>query len=253
MTWDRAFSLYVDVTKPGGLNALLDGKTSDTLGRSPTLMQGDKLPLRLFFRTPSTGGATTAVELPAGGALVLAAKATAGMNATRLLFSCDSFAADGTEDDLCYVGTVDLNTEQLETALQADSSIEVNVDIEVQTAGNAERSTFRFVAVVYRQTYSNEGAPTSGSPVYPVPSLLVLRYAGSVAIDEAADEVEVDLSAHGLAAAPSLVLVSVRKPAGGANLFATVREAGLTASGFTADLSAAAPTTGYKLEYLVIV
>ena len=51
---------------------------------------------------------------------------------------------------------------------------------------------------------------------------------------------------------PSGVAAVVTKPAGGDNLFATVRNATITADGFTADLSAPAAGAGYILYFIVM-
>ena len=48
---------------------------------------------------------------------------------------------------------------------------------------------------------------------------------------------------------PSGIMVSVSKPSGGDNIFATVDESTITADGFTAYLSAPTPASGYTLVY----
>jgi hypothetical protein len=50
---------------------------------------------------------------------------------------------------------------------------------------------------------------------------------------------------------PTGVTVTVMKPNGGDNLFATVRQASITATGFIVDLSAPAKSSGYVLHYIV--
>jgi hypothetical protein len=51
---------------------------------------------------------------------------------------------------------------------------------------------------------------------------------------------------------PTKIAVVVTKPDGGDNLFATVRESTITASGFAADLSAPASSSGYKLWFIAV-
>ena len=79
----------------------------------------------------------------------------------------------------------------------------------------------------------------------------VKKIAGTQAIASGVDFVAV--TGLGLAAAPSQVLVTVRKATGGANLFATVRGDSITTAGFTADLSAATDAGTYALDWLVVV
>ena len=79
----------------------------------------------------------------------------------------------------------------------------------------------------------------------------VQKYSGSQAMASGVDSVTV--SGLGLATVPGQVLVTVRKPTGGLNLFATVRGDSITTDGFIADLSAATNATTYQLDYLVVL
>jgi len=73
--------------------------------------------------------------------------------------------------------------------------------------------------------------------------------AGSVPISEGVIEVPV---VHAFGFLPDTVIVSVTKPDGeGINVFATVKQDSVTATGFTVDLSATTISTGYILNYLV--
>lgn len=78
----------------------------------------------------------------------------------------------------------------------------------------------------------------------------VQKQRGTQAIASGADAVTV--TGLALAAVPFQVLVSIRKPAGGLNLFATVRDGSITTDGFTVDLSGATDAATYKLDYLLI-
>jgi len=51
---------------------------------------------------------------------------------------------------------------------------------------------------------------------------------------------------------PSGITVSVLKPNGGDNLFATIRDSTISSTGFTVDLSAPTSGTGYSLVYVVV-
>jgi hypothetical protein len=59
----------------------------------------------------------------------------------------------------------------------------------------------------------------------------------------------VTISGEGWASIPETVLVSVNKPAGGFNIYATVRVSSITTDGFTADLSADTDIAGYSLSW----
>jgi hypothetical protein len=78
----------------------------------------------------------------------------------------------------------------------------------------------------------------------------VAKVCGTAAIAAGADSVSV--TGLGLASVPAQVLVTVRKAAGAANLFASVRSASLTTDGFTADLSAATDASTYQLDWLIL-
>lgn len=72
---------------------------------------------------------------------------------------------------------------------------------------------------------------------------------GATAIPNGAAYVTVTGAGWGFT--PTSIVASVAKPAGGDNIFATVREDSITSDGFIADLSAPTTTTGYVLSYAV--
>lgn len=73
---------------------------------------------------------------------------------------------------------------------------------------------------------------------------------GTFLIPSGADEVTVVGAAFGFV--PSSVVCIVWKPSlPGSNIFATVRQATITADGFVADLSGPTPGVGYLLSYVV--
>lgn len=251
MSWDRVRDLYIDIRTAGGLATLLKEKTSNAAALPLVFVQGDKFTLRLFFRTPDESAGTSAVvQLPAGFVVAIGAKPAAMMGLSTLLFFEDTFAEAGSGDDIYYGATLDLNTTELAAALLASNSVDVTIDVEVQNSDNSERMTFQFGATIYRQSYSNEADPTPGTPTYPTPSTLLVKHCGTAAVTAAASSVTV--TGLALDFTPAQVLVSIRKPAGGDNLWATVRDASISADGFIADLSAPAVGAGYKLDYLLI-
>ena len=79
----------------------------------------------------------------------------------------------------------------------------------------------------------------------------VQKYRGTVAMASGVDSMTV--SGLGLSAAPAQGLVTVRKPTGGLNLFATVRGDSVTTDGFTVDLSGAPDAGTYQLDYLAVI
>ncbi len=83
------------------------------------------------------------------------------------------------------------------------------------------------------------------------PPTYVQKNSGTQAIASGTDSVTV--SGLTLASTPGQVLVTVRKPTGGMNLFATVRDASITTAGFTVDLSGVTDASTYKLDYLAIL
>jgi hypothetical protein len=60
------------------------------------------------------------------------------------------------------------------------------------------------------------------------------------------------VSSLALPLTPRRVYVSVRKPAGGYNIFACVVDGTLTTDGFQFNLSGQTDSTGYRLEYLIL-
>lgn len=80
-------------------------------------------------------------------------------------------------------------------------------------------------------------------------SLPAWAYSGSKVINSG--DSFVTITGQGWSSIPDSILVSVVKPAGGDNLYATVREETITTDGFVADLSASAPDVGYSLSFFV--
>lgn len=72
---------------------------------------------------------------------------------------------------------------------------------------------------------------------------------GQCAIGDASDSGSVTL---GLSATPRRVFPFVQKPAGGLNLFASIVDGTLSATGFTFNLSGLTDSANYKLDYILI-
>ena len=189
--------------------------------------------------------------------IVVAGKAQSALSAATVLFSAgleSAFSKQGTGDDVHWDGKLNLDTTELAGALLDRPEVDVFIDIELQNGladDSAERMTFRIPAKVLKQAYCGiEAVPVPGTPAYPAPGQVVIKVCGTQTIGSGDSSLEV--TGLELAFTPARVLVSVRKPAGGDNLFATIRDESISPDGFTVDLSAPAPAAGYKLDYLLI-
>jgi hypothetical protein len=161
--WARQIEYYVDVDQVGGNYCLLSRKTEDAAPIG-ALMQGDILPVHIYFRQrqASVGVATLPITLPGGATVVISGKKSGELKTGSTLFAAGSFVQTGTGDDLHYVSTLDLSATAIETALGDEEQMDIKVDIEVQPAGNTQPSTFRFNVVLHRQAYAGEAAPSAG-------------------------------------------------------------------------------------------
>jgi hypothetical protein len=90
----------------------------------------------------------------------------------------------------------------------------------------------------YLTFFGNTSDPSSGGGV-----------GGTVALQVGEDYFEVSGQTWGFV--PTSIVVSVWKPNGGDNLFATVRQSSITDTGFIVDLQAPAGS-GYFLSYVVV-
>lgn len=254
-TFARVYDLYVNVDAPGGAYCLLDAsgaKRSDS--EKVSWVASDIFELRIHFRRlPTTiDGVLEVIEQPASWAIVLAALDPA--DATKMCFSATSFVRVATTDDVYYSATLSLDTANLTTALAAvdpGESLEFCVDIENQDATNAARLTYQFPVLIYQQVYDGETVPTPEEPQYPSPGAIMVKIGSSVALTAAQDYVEI--SGLGCATVPNIIVCTVRKPSGGANIWATVVHSSITADGFRADLSGSPPAAGYYLDYIIIL
>ncbi len=130
--------------------------------------------------------------------------------------------------------------------------IQIRRGVEAQRASITPDAGELLFTTDNKQLFVGDGATAGGLLVGGGTSVgYVQKFRGTQAIASSADSVTV--SGLALASAPGQVLVTVRKPAGGLNLFATVRDGSITAGGFTADLSGATDAGTYKLDYLVVI
>lgn len=176
MSWERSCDLIFDVDAQVGSALLEITGTAVSRGSSPTLVQGDYLPIRVFFkRQNKTTQVYEAVGIPDGYSLVFAGK-TSDLR-SKVLFSAAGFVASGEGDDLCYVAELNLNTDDLaaEFARGNNTEISVRCDLEVQNPGNTRRTTLQVDSRVRKQIYAGEGPVASADPPYPAPDQLVVR------------------------------------------------------------------------------
>lgn len=254
MTWARVFDLYLDVDRP--LNPLLEGTSSTAKAEGIEWVQGDHFTVRLHFRRRGAAQTqSTAQGLPASSGLVMMGKESdAGAPSGDPVFSQTTWVETVSGDDTFYSGELDLNTTEMNDLFTAGaSSVTCLVDVEVQDAANSRRYTLRFQATIRAQVYSNESDPTPATPSYPNPSEIVTKACGTLTLGSGVDTASV--TGMGLASTPAQILLTLRKPsAGAANLGApTVIDGTEDSDGFDIELPSATPSTGYKLDYLVIL
>jgi hypothetical protein len=116
--WSRQIEYYVDIAQVGGSYCLLDGKTENA-APVRSLMQGDILPVHIYFRKRQTsvGVATLPITLPSGSTIVIAGKESGELQSGALLFAAGSFVAAGSGDDAHSEGTLDLSATPLDLTL----------------------------------------------------------------------------------------------------------------------------------------
>ena len=129
--------------------------------------------------------------------------------------------------------------------------IQIRRGVEAQRASVTPDAGEPLFTTDTKELFIGDGATAGGLYVGGGTSVgYVQKYCGTQAMASGVDSVTV--SGLGLAAAPSQVLVTMRKVTGGLILFATVRSDSITADGFTADLSGTTDAATYQLDYLVI-
>ena len=242
MSWDRVRKFYVDVDAGGG-PPLLNGTKSSRVSNAPTFIQADHFPVRIYFRTIiASTEPTNSIALPTDSKMVIAAKSKDNLTSPSLLFFADDFTEVVEGNDTYYGADLDTNTIELNNLLNSKDRANIIVDIEVQDATNAERTTFQFEAVAKKQVYGNESAPSSAIPSSSV----------SATVSLSASTASGSITDLGLGYTPSQVLLTVSKPAGGANIWATAVDGSLSSDGCDFDLSAAPPTADYKLNAIFV-
>jgi hypothetical protein len=251
MSFNLEQDLFIDIDAPGGAACLLDGKSSNGLQNSPTYIQADCFPLHLYFRARN-GAGTPSDNIDLATLNILLGAMVAPADASEI-FSANSFVSGVDADgDTYYAAALNLDTTELATALSGKKSITATVTLEIENPDNSARLSYQF-QVTIQATTSGATSPTPATPAYPAPSLLVTKIRGTVALTSGASVIAV--TGLNLPSVPAQVLLTIRKPTAGADNvpIGGVADDSLSVDGFSVALTAAVPTSGYKLDYLVIL
>lgn len=170
--------LFLNLDAASGNNAALfenDTSSQRKSGRL-SLIAADLLNLRVWPMRPgiNVAAAPTSEALAAGTVMAMAARPASNPNTGDVLFFATLTPAAG-ED--YWEGDLNLNTTAiLDTLTGSTTQIIALVDIELQNAGNTERVTYQFEAVIKAQAlHGDEGVPADAEPPYPAVDQLVLK------------------------------------------------------------------------------
>ena len=178
------------------------------------------------------------VNLDEGTTFKFGAKAAGNPESSYLIFS-DNDIWSGPADGV-YEFTIDLTLPALAVFLKDKGQQPVLLDAEIERSFDGE--------VISSETFSIQVSDDINRGSETLPESGDVRR-GVVSIDPDASSVDITFSTP-FDAVPTIVEVQTRKPSSSAdNLFAGVDDSSITAEGFTAHLSAAAPASGYKLQY----
>lgn len=255
-TWNRVLDIYLNVESLRAETTLFRGRSNTDFLDQMGAVVGDRILTRLHFtrRATAAGQPLEIQELPENNGIVLAGKARDNLGAAGLLFSTTDFTEDSDDDGPWYESILDLNTQPLIDAIDvAGETLLCLVDIEVQNPDNTKRFTLQCLWRIRQQVFSgDEPEPQDGQPPYPPAGMLVVKYRGTLAIGDGA--ATVTASGLGLEFTPAQVLVTLRKPDAAAPGIAVtgVLDDSISTDGFTVALQGETPSTGYKLDYLLI-
>jgi len=235
-------------------NPLLNVNGSSVQERGTlNLVSGDHMPLELYLREIESDGTLSVSDLPVGGSIVFAARLIS--DPSIKVFQASSFVLTGEDADQHYLGDLNLNTDELNDALEdvaLGAVIKLRCDIELRNNGNTRRRTLQFDANVYKQVYLGAELPTPATPPYPEPGVLLTSdLSGVYVIPETDQLLTLDLTPHALSAAPAGALLTLRAPDAYAPLLFCQQVGAATTSELVVALSAPAPE-GYHLNYTLI-
>lgn len=181
MEWDRYVEFVINLAAKG-TDTLVRSISSLTTAKAD-IVQNDEFPVRLRFALPTNVSTSPleVVRLAPGSVIVFTGKDAANLSAGDLLYYLDEFEEGLDESGYFYTGILNTNTDEALaafTGLGSKSSLAVTNEVEIQNAGNTQRTSFQHSSIFRRQVYNGEAAPTPAPPPYPVPSALLIVSAG---------------------------------------------------------------------------
>jgi hypothetical protein len=156
-TVNRAYTLVINASLPGGRNSLLASITDgNPISEKPCLMCGDCVPLRVYFRVPGAPGENSVAATLEEGTVIVMSGYLAEAPFTPL-FTAAGFALSGE----FYQATLDLNKAAIRSALESQDTIDVAIDFECRNAANSSRITYRANVTLYKEVFDSSSVPTS--------------------------------------------------------------------------------------------
>lgn len=137
-------------------------------------------------------------------------------------------------------GVLDPNTQDLLDLFDDGTAVDLRFEVQVTNAAGEPRKYCSLPIRILKRVINTASATSS----------LTLSSDGQVAIDNGSDTVIV--SGLALQSAPRRVFTTVRKPAGGLNLFASVVSGSVSTAGFTVNLNGQTDSADYVLDYLLL-
>ena len=198
------------------------------------------------------------VELPPDAAGKIGFKKV-GKYDDDFIVSALTWVKTGAGATASYAFSPSFNTTQLNALLDQNgdpvASVQLMGEIQWTTGGTTESSNTFTATIANDVIKDDEGVPTSGTPPYPIPSLLLTTaLVGVLALTVGQQDYLVDVSALSLTAAPrGLVVTVITDGATSPHLDAHMVTSGSSATHVAIHLSAAPTLPNQQLAYLVIV
>lgn len=240
--------LYIDVD----LNQLVQNAGNKNTVSSLSFKRGDTAQINVQFVQ-----AGAVIELPADAAGKIGFKKV-GKYDDDFIVSALTWVKTGVGATASYAFAPSFNTTQLNALLDQNgdpvASVQLMGEIEWTTGGTTE-STNTFTATIANDVIKDdEGVPTSGTPPYPIPSLLLTTaLVGVLALVIGQQDYAVDISALLLAAPPrGLVVTLIANAASDPSLDAHMVASATTATSLQIHLAQAPTLPNQQLAYLLI-
>jgi len=216
---------------------------------SLALKRRDRLPVDVKFLR-----AGTVVELGEGSTGKLGLKADKDFNGPFAASDLE-WTKNGTGDSAFYRFDLNLNTVQIDALFAGvPTPASVALMLEIEWAEGNLRTSSNTLSVTLENDIvrGDEGIAEEGSPVYPPPAnLLSIANLATVTVVVGQDAVDFDITALGLAAAPTLcVPLGIQKPNHAADNIGILCAFSVSATTLCAYLTAAPSEPGYKASVL---